>query len=122
VRTVFGLIALGWATIGTIAGVLYLLHLAAGSWERLWMWGLYLLGVLVASLLALIVGANIWYTRFMDVSPHDDRDYRRFKPWLDKRAAAKASKAAAVKQDGQLSETQAGVGQVSLAERNGVVV
>ncbi len=114
-KTFFGLIALGWATIGTIAGVLYLLHLAAGSWDRLGMWGVYLLGVLVASLLALIVGANIWYTKFMGVS--EPSRYRRFQPWLDERKAKReqkaASRAAALKQDGQLSETQAGIGQVS---------
>jgi hypothetical protein len=113
VKTLLGLAALGWAAIGAIAGSLYLLRMVAGSWETLGLWGVYLLGALAASLVAVLVGANIWYTEFMN--PRDLRkDYRRFKPWLDKRAAAKASKALALKQDGQLSETQAGVGQVSM--------
>jgi hypothetical protein len=116
-KTFFGLVALGWATIGTVAGVLYLLYLAAGSWERLGMWGLYLLAALVATLFALIVGANVWWTKFMYVSIEDLPDYRRFQPWLDRRAAAKASKAAALKQDGQLSETTAAAGQVSFVKK-----
>lgn len=124
-KTFFGLIVLGWAAIGAVAGGVYLLYLAAGSWERLGLWGLYLLVGLVFSLVSALIGANIWYTEFMNpVDPY--RDYRRFGPWLDERRAAREQKVkakqAALKQDGQLSETQAGAGQVALVERNGVVV
>jgi hypothetical protein len=116
-KTFFGLVALGWATIGTVAGLVYLLYLAAGSWERLGMWGMYLLTTLIASWFALIIGANVWWTKFMDVRNEELPKYRRFQPWLDERKAKRERKAkaraAALKQDGQLSETTAEAGQVS---------
>lgn len=112
-KTVFGLIALGWFAIGTVAGLLYLAVLVAGSWSTLGTWALYLLLAMVASLVALIIGANIWYTQFMNVA-HPSK-YRRFQPWLDRRAAKKVEREKAKKQDGQLSETNAAQGQVSMS-------
>jgi hypothetical protein len=118
VKTLLGLVGLGWAAIGATAGLVYLLYLAAGSWAALGGWMVYLLGAVLSSFFALIVGANIWYTRFMDTS--EPARYRRFQPLLDRRAARKAAAARALEaakvQDGQLSEVPDG-GRLSFAQR-----
>lgn len=115
------LILLGLSVCGVVGGILLTVKLLVGDWSTLGKWvGLGALGCValaIACLIAYAIGFTVWHGCLPDERPNGWRGVEgRVKQVKQRRAQAAYKKAAAAKQDGQLSEAVDARGRVALTK------